>query len=330
MDLGDVLKSQYRIERSLGLHGARQRYIGQDLLSNERIVIETLHEAMVSDPNALMSLRYEIDLSEKLNGPNFASFLDSFTKDGHLYLVWKYIDGQVLSNNNSLKELTPRDVCKFVALTIQALKHAHKNGVIHGALSTDNILITSQLEPVIIGFSVPGSDPITDPGTLNGVSAYACAAPELFQGESIDESCDYYAIGIIAKFLFSLVDKTQTADSPVHKKTPAIAGLNTFEIDSARELIAGLIADQRDLRIQSAARIADDSFLDSMSTPPGGNEIINLSRKEIRQLKKGLKPTKPPRSDQTNILIAVSLRVLAIVTVAISVIIVVAKLTAQN
>lgn len=327
---GDVFKSRYRIDRPLGLPGSRQKFLGQDLHSNERVVVETLHETMVNDPDSLLSLKYEIDLSEKLNGPNFATFIDSFTQDGRLYLVWKYIDAQALSNNRSLQELTPRDVCQFAALTVRALMDAHKSGVIHGALSTDTILITPQLEPVIIGFSVPGNDPATDPGILNGVSAYACAAPELFQGESIDESCDFYAVGMIAKFLFSLVDKSDAEKLIKRDKTQVIEGLNTFEIDSARELILGLISSQRAFRLQSAERIADVSFLDSMATPPAGNEVVNISKKEIRQIKRELKPPKTPRSDQTNILIAVSLKVLAIVTVAVSIIVVVAKLTAQN
>ena len=329
MKPGDLIDSKYRIESVLSLHGFRQRFIGLDIKTNSRVIIDTLHDSMLESPTAIATLRYEIELSNKLNGPYFMGVIDSFTENNRLFVIWKYIDAQPLSHNESLNNLNPRDISRFTARLIRALATAHEKGTIHGAISTDAILITPQLEPVITGFSLPGVEPITDPGVEGGISAYRAAAPELFHGEPIDESCDFYSVGVIAQYLFSLIDESSENNPNSYEQSGPfrpIKPIDSAEIDRAKSLIRGLTSTSREYRIQSALQLADPSFLDSLSTPAGGNEVIKISKKELRSIKRGLKPPKPPRSDQTEILIAVSIKAAIIAAAALSVLFLVAKL----
>ena len=106
--------------------------------------------------------------------------------------------------------------------------------------------------------------------------------------------------------------------------------IEPVEITRARSVILDLNSAVRQYRLETARRIADTSFLDDMSTPPGGTQVIKISAKQSRKLKKANKTPKAQRSEQSKFVIAISLKAIAIVTIAVSAIVIVAKLTEQN
>lgn len=288
MKSGDIINERYLVDTPLSLRGYRQKFLGTDTKRKVRVILETLHDTVVNDPQALKGIRYEIELSQRLDSPFFMQFIEAVKQNDRVILVWQYGDAEILTNNSSIHTLTERDLCRFVGLTVKALIFAHSKGVIHGSLSTDNILITSSMTPIITGFPIPGALIETDPGTHGGVSAFKAHAPELLQGAAIDESCDFYSLGIIALYLFRIHDQYQSAKKR-HPTQLARQFYRSQETNSALKLTQGLCNRDRQTRVQSAMAIADPSFFDAMSTPAHGTQVVALSKKEIRQVKKSYK-----------------------------------------
>ena len=89
------------------------------------------------------------------------------------------------------------EMCKNIAL---GLKEAHKNNIIHRAIKPENILISNNI-PKLMNFDlsyqledhrltvIPDASKIKDDGYV---------APELLMGGDIDESTDFYSLGVIA------------------------------------------------------------------------------------------------------------------------------------
>lgn len=304
MKTGDVIGYKYLVGGVLSESAMRQKYLGENIDTHERVIIETVHDTMLDNDSAIMGLKYEIELSKKLSEPYFMGYIDTVTQGSRLFLIWKYVDATPLTNNEAISKLTFRQICIFISKATQALIVAHRKGVIHGALSTDVILITPTLEPIIIGFMVPGVEPITDPGILGGISAYRAAAPELFQGEQFDESCDFYSLGVIANFV-------------LHSINPKYIDNSRKETVDTISLISRLRNSDRYVRILSAERIADTSFLDEMATPPSGNEAIVLSKKEIRRVKKSTAEYKP-RNENRQMLYSFFIKFLVISSLGLS------------
>lgn len=262
--------------------------MGTDLQTSRRVIVETLHDTLLSDENAVNAVRNEIELSRKLQSDTFMSFIDSVNDNNRIFLIWKHVDASLLTNNPSLELLTDRDLCKFIARIVKALDSAHRKGIIHGALSTDSILVTPTLSPIIIGFPLPGASVETDPGTQGGVSAYAAAAPEIFRGEPIDETCDWYSIGVIARHLLR--------DAHEHQRMTALSNTHfaslykrNEETQAAVTIIENLSSHDKDQRRSSAELICDASFVDSLATPIHGTPAIDIEKKVARRIKRQYK-----------------------------------------
>jgi serine/threonine protein kinase len=273
---------KYVLGVTLSLGGHRQRWMATNRESGEVVIIETLHETMLENRDALEQIRYEIHLSSVLRGPYFMGFIESFTFNNRLYLVWKYIDAISLTNATNLRDLSDKDLAQLIQHIARGLHVAHCAGVIHGALSTDVILVTPSIEPVIIGFSIPGIAPETDPGNEFGISAYAAAAPEIRIGGVIDETSDYFALGIIAQFLINNARMFRSHRAQRHRSSRE----NTAQNNSIDALIQLLMNENPEIRTHAFERIIDSSFLDEMKTPPQGNEKILMTRSQVRRAKK--------------------------------------------
>lgn len=304
------------------MRGSRQRYLGENIFDNSKVIIESLHETMLSNESALAEFRYQIEISKKLNGPYFMGFKETLTSNGVLFLVWDFVDAQPLSRNSSLGDLTPRDICSFISKVAQALKLSYSKGVPHGALSTDTILITPSLNPVIIGFIDPTSTQSfdTDPGTIDGVSSFAAAAPEIKNGQKPTLVSDLYSLGIIAQFLFSKVAR----NASMHNREISP------EILWAKRSIFGLISSEMDQRISSSEIVIDPNFIDSMATPPSGTPAVKLTKKQVRKVKKSQRKPRTPLNDSTKMYLIVAAKALAISTVGIGILLITLKLVESN
>jgi serine/threonine protein kinase len=291
MKPGDLIDNRYELVSVLSKRGYRQKWIAQSTLTGERVILETLHDTVMSDEKALGSIRNEIALSQKLSGENFMHCLETFYFDNRLFLSWKYIDAQPLSSNPSLSRLTERDICRFIGLVVRALDFAHRRGIIHGALSTDNILITPTMTPIITGFPMPDQPIETDPGISHGISAYKAAAPELFDGSPFSEASDWYSVGVIARYMFHELRQAHQAQGLSPTALASLTARNQ-ETLTARTTIESLSHRDEEVRTLSAAVICSPEFLDMLSTPAHGNPVVTVDKRNARKIKSRYRQSK--------------------------------------
>ena len=317
----DLSAERFTLSKKMSSKGIREQFLGFDNKTDRPVVIETLHDSLVDDDNSLAAISSEIQVLKSLNGPYFVDYIGCYTRKNKTYNVFNFVDGEPISTATSLKTLSTRDVCSFISKSVKAIAFAHSNGIIHGALSSDSVLITPSNEPVIIGFNANWVEPITDPGIVHGVSQYVCAAPELFEGAPIDESCDFYALGKIAEFMFN---------SNCNKSSQK-TNTESLEIIRAKEIVLSLLSRDRQHRYSAAQLLIDPDFLGSMRTPPQGNSNLTLSKKDLKKIRKNLRQGKEtlrkPINDQTQILISFSIRVVGILVAGIIMLFLILKLT---
>ncbi|MFN8016482.1 MAG: hypothetical protein U0R17_07780 [Acidimicrobiia bacterium] len=313
--------NRYKIESELELNKLSKQFVAYDHTDKKHVIIEIFDSAQLQDTQTLNNLKNEISISKKLKSRYFMNYINSFELENKFYVVWDYIDVAKIIDNKSLVNLSHRDMYLFISKLLKAIAIAHNSGVIHGTLSSESILITPSLEPIIVGFLTPGVLASTDPGFTRGPNAYTCAAPELFEGTPIDESCDYYSIGVIAKFLLNQID--------MKTKTSRKSNTAPVEIQRAESLVNALTSLSREERLKSAELLIDESFLHSLSTPAGGIEKIKISKRKARKIRRSLKPSKP-RNDRTLILIAVLIKASIAIAVALLILLVFSLIIGKN
>ena len=146
----------------------------------------------------------------------------------------------------------------------QALRHAHRKGVLHNDVKPGNLLIDAAGKVFVTDFGLaepinPESSEVDE--TVNGTLRYM--APERFQG-ICDETSDVYSLGIT---LFELV--TQQSAFDTERRVGLINAITQGEIrqpaDLSREIptdlaavISKAISEKPDDRYQSAGEFASD------------------------------------------------------------------------
>ncbi len=123
------------------------------------------------------------------------------------------------------------------------LEYAHRRGIIHRDIKTDNIMLAEDGALKITDFGVAklkGSSHLTKEGESVGTLAYM--SPEQFKGEEVDERADIYSFGVVlyelitgqlpfrgnneATMLYSILNEVPQPVSEVRPETPeALVGI---------------------------------------------------------------------------------------------------------
>ena len=136
----------------------------------------------------------------KLVHPSIATIIDSGEFEGHPFFVYNFSPSlplRRLFNQNFSWEDSSREL---VAVT-QAVAYAHQNGVIHGFLNPNSIILDENKNPYLFDFGFEQTTLnyiITRlPGTWINNADFAYCSPEQLVGEAIDGRSDVFAMGMI-------------------------------------------------------------------------------------------------------------------------------------
>jgi len=133
--------------------------------------------------------------------------LDAGVIDGVPYLAFQDTRGTLLSDMLQDRPLSSLTVLRIATDVLDALETGHAQGLVHGDLTPQNILVTRErngrLGARLIGMgAVPllRANPEASPRTAHigsGKHAVAYMAPELFAGGAFDANADLYATGVL-------------------------------------------------------------------------------------------------------------------------------------
>lgn len=145
----------------------------------------------------------QIQALERLAHPNIPSYVDCLVED-HLsfrertyFLLTEDVRGETLMEYHRRKGVIPNqeleDICNQ---TLDALAHAHSNGVLHRDIKPENLLITEDGQVQLIDWGVAKIEGAkTRLSTVGVVGTAGYMAPEVFNGEKGTNKSDIYSLG---------------------------------------------------------------------------------------------------------------------------------------
>ena len=136
------LADRYRIERELGRGGMATVYLAHDLRHDRPVALKILHAELAATLGPERFQR-EVKLAARLQHPHILTVHDSGETAGQLWYTMPFVRGESLRDRLRREGQLPVDVA--VDLTRQvalALDYAHREGVVHRDLKSENILLS--------------------------------------------------------------------------------------------------------------------------------------------------------------------------------------------
>src|SRR6186997_2715490 len=191
-----VFDGRYQIVRRLGAGGMANVYLAEDAELGRRVAIKILNERYANDDLFIERFRREAKSAAALSHPNIVSVYDRGEAEGTYYIAMEVIEGR------SLKELImtrgPLPIPQALAYThemLEALRFAHRHGIIHRDIKPHNILIGERLKVTDFGIARAGASQMTEAGSIMGTAQYL--SPEQARGAPVTASSDLYSVGIV-------------------------------------------------------------------------------------------------------------------------------------
>lgn len=198
--IGKLLDGRYRIEAIVGEGGMSVVMKATDTKGNRTVTVKMLSvNDSAEDKNALERFTSEAKAVAMLSHKNIVSVYDVQLEGENKYIVMEYISGITLKEYlTKKKRLAWREAVHYINQVLEALAHAHSNGIIHRDIKPENVMLLRDGSIKLIDFGIaklPDSKSITvidkAIGTVNYIS------PEQASGQGSTDKSDIYSTGIM-------------------------------------------------------------------------------------------------------------------------------------
>ncbi|WP_040337530.1 serine/threonine-protein kinase [Candidatus Blastococcus massiliensis] len=201
---GRLVAGRYRLQSQIGGGGmgavwlARDELLGRQVAVKQVLVSET--DEALAEQQRLRALR-EGRIAARLSHPHAISVYDVAQEGETPWLVMEYLPSRSLAEVVTADGLLRVDqVAQIGAQVADALAATHAAGIVHRDVKPANILIGQgeRLEGLVkitdFGISHASGDvTLTQTGQITGTPAFL--APEVAQGQEMDEASDVFSLG---------------------------------------------------------------------------------------------------------------------------------------
>lgn len=208
----------YLIKSKIAEGGFGITYLGEHTITKEPVCIKhcseispEYEEILIEEAKAVWDLRhYSISLVRDLLK----------LEDGSMALIQSYISGPTLEQViEKAGPLDPENVAWITERVLNALRYLHYEGVIHGDLKPQNIIVQPNKHmAAIIDYGLA----LSKPGRNAKAKGYTqfFAPPEQEAGKPIIPESDYYSLGMTMLYMLGGEDALLRKQVPVNTPDP--------------------------------------------------------------------------------------------------------------
>ncbi len=190
--------SHYKILEKLGEGGMGVVYKAQDTKLDRIVALKFLPKHLLCDEEAKTRFVHEAKAASALDHPNIATIHEIDEVEGECFICMAYIEGQSLKELVRDKKLSIEEILRITIQIGEGLDAAHKRGITHRDIKSDNIMLTQEGTVKIMDFGLAklkGAPKLTKTGTTTGTMQYM--SPEQAQGMEVDQRSDIFTFGVV-------------------------------------------------------------------------------------------------------------------------------------
>jgi serine/threonine protein kinase len=191
-----ALLPQYAIEKLAAFGGMGAVYRARQVSLDRLVAIKILPPEFGRQEDFADRFKSEARAMAKLNHTHIVGVYDfGITKEGHLYLVMEWVEGQTLHTLIQKGSLPVRKAANLAMQLCEALAFAHHHKILHRDIKPGNIMISEDDQVKVADFGL--ARPITGEAEENPFGTPDYAAPEILGKGAVDQRADIFAAGVV-------------------------------------------------------------------------------------------------------------------------------------
>ena len=192
----------YHILEKIGQGGMGVVYLAEDIKLKRNVAVKFLPHHITANEEDRKRFEIEAQAAACLNHPNITTIYSIEEFDDPqggkvVFIIMEYIDGEELKNKIKEGNIPIEEAVDIAFQIAEGLEAAHKKGIIHRDIKSQNIMITSEGKVKIMDFGLAkiSGTQVTSAGSTVGTVAYM--SPEQARGEEVDHRADIWSFGVV-------------------------------------------------------------------------------------------------------------------------------------
>ena len=291
----NMIGNRYIVSKLIGEGGMADVYLAIDSVLKRQVAIKVLRGELNDDPVNLKRFQREANAITNLSHPNIVEVYDVGEESNRNYIVMEYVPGKTLKQLIKARgALHPDEAINIMKQLVSATSHAHRNGIIHRDIKSQNVLIkddgTVKLSDFGIASTSESQQQLTQTDTVMGSVHYL--APELARGHQATVQSDIYSLGIVfyemltGNVPFRGDTAVQIALKHMHEEIPSVRAFNPDLPQSVENIVIRSTAKLKEDRYATADEMYNDlvTCLD-LSRAREPKLIVDSKAKQIQEEK---------------------------------------------
>ena len=201
-------------------------YKGIDPLIRRAVAVKAIRRQLLdpaaADYSAAQRFLNEARAAGKLSHPGIVGVYEYGEQDGQAFIAMEYVQGHSLGHCMARPErFAVADTLSVMGQLLEALHHAHEQGVWHRDVKPSNIIVTSDGRLKVTDFGIARIEAaeltqLTQLSQLIGSPGYI--APERYRGDAPDRRVDIFSCGVLLYHLLTGMSPFPGTDSEVMAK----------------------------------------------------------------------------------------------------------------
>ncbi|HEX9740380.1 MAG TPA: serine/threonine-protein kinase, partial [Ignavibacteriaceae bacterium] len=190
--------SHYKILEKLGEGGMGIVYLAEDTKLERKVAIKFLPHHISANSDERERFKVEAKAAAALSHTNVATIYAIEETNDQTFIVMEHIDGVELKDKIKSGAITTIGAINIAIQIAEGLEAAHKKGIVHRDIKSQNIMITGDGKVKIMDFGlakVGKGTQLTKVGSTVGTAAYM--SPEQSRGDEVDHRTDIWSFGVV-------------------------------------------------------------------------------------------------------------------------------------
>jgi serine/threonine-protein kinase len=257
--------SHYKILEKLGEGGMGVVYKAQDTKLDRIVALKFLPKHLLCDESAKTRFVHEAKAASALNHTNITTIHEIDEVEGECFICMEYVEGKSIKELIKQKMFSIEEILNISIQIAEGLNVAHKKGIVHRDIKSDNIMLTDEGLVKIMDFGLAklkGVSKLTKTGTTLGTMQYM--SPEQVQGIEVDQRSDIFSFGVV---LYEMItgqlpfkDEHEAAIiySIINETPEPLARYKANVPDGLQRIVDKAMEKNRDLRFQHVDDLRTD------------------------------------------------------------------------